>query len=371
MGYYTGLDVSNKTTAICIVDERGKIVVEQTVDTAPSVISDFLTNTGLQIERIGLESGFISHWLASGLKTLGQPVICLESRKVAAILETTINKTDRNDARGIAEILRSGFYIEVHLKSNESMELGSLLQARDVLVRTKIAMTNAVRGLLRTYGLRLDKNKEFVKAATDVIQDQSVMLQHAIVALLIPLKAVFKQLENLDDRLEVLARADERVRLLETVPGVGPITALAFIAEIDNASRFKNSRNVAAYLGLTPSQYSSGETSKQGRISKQGSPMVRTLLVGAGTSVLTRVKSWSRLKSWGMRKQKKMGHRKTAVAIGRKLAVILHRMLVTGKPFEPGEEKKTEKTTEKKTGKTTEKKTQKKIKKSDKQTVAA
>ena len=346
MKYYAGLDVSNKSTAVCVMNERREVISEFSVKSYPQDIFEALVKTKLNIEAIGLESGFISHYLTLGLKERGLNVVCLDARKVAGILAARVNKTDKNDARGICEILQSGFLHGVHHKSEESMQLGTCLQARDVIVRNKISLINSIRGLLRVYGVRIETSrKDFGTAVIKAVETLAVPIQAAIIGLLTILKESEKQLSVLEERLAERAEELPEVELLMTVPGVGPITALAFLAELDTASRFKSSRSVGAFLGLTPRQYSSGEIQRQGSISKQGSPMMRSLLVGAAMLILSRVKSWSKLKAWGLKILKKHGKKKAAVAVARKLAIILHRMLVMKAAFRPGEPKQKESST--------------------------
>jgi transposase len=341
MRNYVGLDVSLKTTSVCILDEKGKRLHEEEVDSTPEAIETFLRKTGLEIEQIGLESGNITHYLKKGLMKKYR-VAVMESRKMAAILATIINKTDKNDARGIAEALRVGHFRECVHRSDEAMEIRSLLHMRQTAIEGKTHLTNSLRGHLKVYGIKFSKKagKSFRKTVEAAIASLSPRIQKTIHSLLNILDTVNQEIEALNKEVESVANADEDVQLLQTVDGIGPITALAFKTEVDDPKRFKNSRNVAAYIGLTPNQYSSGEVHRQGGISKKGSKRTRYLLVEAASVLLTRCKAWSKLKAWGMKLQKKKGNRKAIVAIARKLAVIMHKMLITRKPFERSSEKK-------------------------------
>jgi transposase len=342
MRYYVGLDVSLKSTAICILDEKGKRIQEGEVESTPEAIHEFLLKTGFEVEQIGLESGNLTHYLKKGLLKMKYRVAVMESRKMAAILATIINKTDKNDARGIAEALRVGHFQECVHRSDDAVEIRSLLHLRQTAVEERTHVVNSLRGHLKVYGIKFGKKagKTFREKVEACINDLRPRIQRSIQSLLNILDVLDREIKALTREVEAVAAADEDVKLLQTVDGVGAITALAFKAEIDNPERFKNSKDAAAYIGLTPSQYSSGETRRQGGISKKGSKRTRYLLVEAASALLTRCKMWSKLKAWGMKLQKKKGNRKAIVAIARKLAVIMHKMLITKKPFERSSGKK-------------------------------
>lgn len=344
MRHYVGLDVSLKSTSICILNENGKRLQEGEVESTPNAIHEFLVKTGLEIERIGLESGNLTHYLKRGLLKENYEVAIMESRKMAAILSTIINKTDKNDARGIAEALRVGHFQACVHRSDKAMEIRSLLHLRQTVIEERTHIINSLRGHLKVYGIKFAKKagKAFRVKVEEQIKDLHPSVQRAIWSLLNVLDTLDREIKALTSEVETVAAADEDVQLLQTVDGVGPITALAFKAEIDDPKRFEHSKDVAAYVGLTPSQYSSGEVHRQGGISKKGSKRTRYLLVEAGSALLTRCKAWSKLKAWGMKLQKKKGNRKAIVAIARKLAVIMHRMLITRKPFERSPGKKEE-----------------------------
>ena len=342
MRNYVGLDVSLETTSICILDENGKRVLEGEAESNPEAIGIFLEKSKLEIEKIGLESGNLTHYLKKGLMKMQYRVVVMESRKMAAILSTIINKTDKNDARGIAEALRVGHFSECVHRSDDAIELRSILHIRQTIVEQRTHVVNSIRGHLKVYGIKFAKKpgktfREKVETATQGLQPR---VQKAIVSLLNVLDGIDREIKVLNKEIEQMVSQDEDVRLLQTIDGVGPITALAFKAELDDPKRFENSRDVAAYIGLTPSQYSSGEIQRQGGISKKGSKRTRYLLVEAANSILNKCKTWSKLKAWGMKLKKKKGNRKATVAVARKLAVIMHRILMTKKPFERSSEKK-------------------------------
>jgi transposase len=336
------LDVSLNTVFVCVVNEKGKVVKENEIPSTPEAIGSFLKGADLEVEKIGLESGNLTHYLKKGLGGMGYDVVIMESRKMAAILATVINKTDKNDARGIAEALRVGHYRECVHRSDEAVEVRTILHARQTVVEERTHLLSSIKGHLKMYGIKLGKgkNKTFRGKVEEAVVGLRPRVQRVIKNLLNVLDALEKEIKELDKEVKALAKEDKEVQLLQTIDGVGPITALAFKAEIDDPKRFADSRDVAAYIGLTPNQYSSGETQRQGGISKKGPKRMRCLLVEAATCLLTRSRIWSKLKAWGMKLIKKKGKKKAIIAVARKLAVTMHRMLITQKPFERTDKKK-------------------------------
>jgi transposase len=361
MKYFIGLDVSMEETSICIVDQDGKIIKESITISNPNAIHKFICNTKLEIEKIALESGSLSNWLSKKLLEKGLPVVCVDARHIAAILKMTINKTDRNDAKGIANAVRCNMYREVYIKSNNSVEKSTLLGARECFSTQKTCFTNTIRGLFKGYGIRLSgsaissSNKEteaFFKEAKKEAEKLSETVEFSLKELITHAEILHKKVKEFDRKITEMVKDDKEVQLLQSVGGVGPVTALMYTMVIDDPKRFEKSRSVGAYLGMTPTQYSSGEIQRQGRISKCGPGPLRRLLRQAGTFVLTRSNKNSKLKAWGLKLKAKIGGQKAAMAMGRKLAVIMHRMLITGKEFEYEEEQllgKKLRTTSKKT----------------------
>lgn len=335
MSHYVGLDISQESISLCIIDSQGKTVRESELFSCPKYVSSFLEGTGLSIEKVGLESGSLTHWLTKGLREHGFNVVPMESRKMAAILATTVNKTDKNDARGIAEALRAGHYKECIHRSDEAMEIRTVLHSRATLVKERTHLVSSLKGHLKVYGIKLGRgrDKKFANTVLKTLEGHASHVIRSIRSLLTCLEVLDQEILELDKLVKELAKKDEDIKLLKTIDGIGDITAMAFKAEIDDANRFSDSRNVGAYIGLTPSQYSSGEISKQGRISKQGSKEVRYLLVEAANVLLTRSKKWSPLKAFGMKLMKKKGKKKAEVAVARKLAVMMHSMLLSRKDF--------------------------------------
>lgn len=344
MRHYIGLDVSMKETSICVIDEKGKTVAVRSVVTEPKEIVSYLLSLNLSIELAGLESGSLSHWLTEELMKEGLPVKCIDARHCSAFLSMRINKTDRNDAQGIAEVMRCGVFREVQIKSRGIREMSSLITSRRQLINQRCQMLMSIRGILKPFGIRLgsiSKTRAGIVKMMDHISkqeiDQSVLF--AIQSLAHAVQAVIEGIDNLDRKINECIREEPQAQLLMTIPGVGPITALKYLVEIGDPKRFKQSRSVGAYVGLTPKQYASGETQRQGKISKCGSKDLRSLLVEAANALMTKAKSWSKLKAWGLRLMRKKGQKKAKIAVARKLAVIMHQMLKTGKTFRFSEEK--------------------------------
>jgi transposase len=326
MKQYGGLDVSLEQTAVCIIDEHGKALWRGKCASRPEAIASVVKARAPHVERIGLESGPLSTWHWHELKKRGLPVICLDARHAKAALSLQVNKTDPNDALGLAQIVRTGWYREVTVKSLDSQVIRSFLSSRARLVEVRVDLINQIRGMLKPFGLVAGKGgrQPFMDRVRELVADGP--LKDAVEALLIALQEVSRQIGILSRRLMGLARQDPAARRLMTAPGVGSLVALAYISVIDTPDRFSSSSSVGAYLGLTPRRYQSGEIDRSGRISKCGDPLLRTYLFEAAGILLNRVSRWSALKAWGTPLAKKVGGKKATVAVARKLAVIRHRM---------------------------------------------
>ena len=339
MRYYAGLDVSLEETSICIVDENGEIVKELRSASEPEALVISLRTVDRRLERIGLEACPLSAWLHDGLRDAGWPAICIETRKANAAMKTMPNKTDRNDARALAQIMRTGWFREVHVKSRQSRLWRSLLVARRTILSEMGSIENVVRAILREAGIKLGKPSRTAfdqRVREMAASDPDVM--DLIRPLLAVLKTMMEQLATLTKQVLDIVNSEETCRRLMSVPGVGPITALAFRATIDRPERFRHSRDVGVHLGLTPSRYQSGETDIQGRISRCGDELTRSVLYEAANSLLVRSKKWSSLKAWGMQIARRRGMARARVAVARKLAVILHRIWSEGEDFRFGKE---------------------------------
>jgi transposase len=282
MEQYVGLDVSLKMTAICIVDRTGKIEREGVVASDPEAIAVFVRLYASHVARIGLETGATSTWLWTELNKMGLPIICIDARHAKAALKMQINKSDRNDAAGIARIMQCGWYREIRVKGLDSHAVKALLVSRALLVKIKRDLENQIRGLLKNLGLVIGQAKMnvFVMRATELIGARPEIAA-AVEPLLKAREAVEKQIANLDRKVMRLARNDTQVRRFMTAPGIGPVTALCYLATIDDPTRFKRSRSVGAYVGLTSRRYASGEVDWTGRISKCGDAMLRSYLYEA------------------------------------------------------------------------------------------
>ena len=334
MELYVGMDVSLKETSICVVDGSGRIVSEGTVISEPSAIAAFIRVKAGSAKRMGLETGPTATWLWHELRAFGLPVVCIDARHAKAALSLQINKSDRNDAVGLARIMQAGWYKEVQVKSLPCHEIRAVLNSRAQLVKIKRDLENQIRGLLKNHGLIIGKagGKVFRHRAEKLVGENG-LLQEAVRPLIEIREIVSREIAGLYRMLLSLARNDVDSRRAMTVPGIGPITALAFRSAIDDPTRFKRSRSVGAYVGLTPRRHASGEVDWSGRVSKCGDAMVRTYLFEAAGVLLTRVPQWCKLKAWGLRLVKRIGFKKAKVAVARKLAVILHRMWCDGTNF--------------------------------------
>lgn len=337
MPSHAALDASQETTAICVVDETGRILAEKKVATCPDAIAAYLTTKAPDLVRVGLETGPMAVWLWNELAARGLPILCIDARHANAALKMRPVKTDRNDAAGLAQIMRTGWFKQVRIKSRDSYQVRSLLVAREMLVRIRVRIENEICGLLRTFGVLFGKRVGgFAGRADEIIVgelDASPEMRVIVETLMKARASTLDQIKILDRRLMAVARANPTARLFMTMPGVGVITALSVASSFDDASRFNRSSSAGAYLGLTPRRYESGETSRNGRISKQGSRMTRKHLYEAATTLLTRNLRLSTLKAWGLKLAKVSGFKKARIAVARKMAVILHAMWKTSTPF--------------------------------------
>ena len=333
---FAGLDVSMDRTSVCLVDADGALIWRGACATDPrSLVAEIGRASAGRKTRIGLETGALSPWLVQELRGQGIDVICLDARHVRAALSSRPNKSDDADAEGIAQILRSGWYREVHVKSLATHHLRALLAARRLMVDQRTMLNNQLRGLLKVFGVKLGNAVagSFARRVREVAEADE-QLAEIIRPLLTVWQALHDQIAVLDRTLRTTARDNPACRLMMSVPGVGPLVALTYLTAIEDPTRFTSSRRVAAHLGLTPRRWQSGEVERQGRISRCGDRMARTMLFEAANVILTRVHAPSHLKAWGEALVPRIGKRKARVAIARKLAVLLHRIWVTGCPFE-------------------------------------
>jgi transposase len=333
MERFAGLDVSLSTTSICVVDGQGHIVFEGVAATDAEAIGAALAPHLPAL--VGLEAGPMSEWLHAGLSRQGLEAVLMETRHVHAALKASRVKTDRRDARGIAQLLRMGWFRPVHVKTASARERRVLLSARDTLVRRLRDLDNSVRGLLRGFGLRPPRLlRDRWSGTVRQLITAHPMLMAAIDPILIARDRLSEELARLDKLVRDQARDDAVCRRLMTVPGVGAVVALSYVAAIDDPTRFAKSKAVGPALGLTPSRYQSGESDRPGAITKAGDARARVALFEAAHVMMTRVARWFPLKAWAMRVAARRGAKRAKVALARRLAVILHRMWVDGADFQ-------------------------------------
>src|SRR5438034_11259497 len=337
MNHYAGIDVSLESSTICVVDGAGKILREAKVASEPEALMAWFRLLGIPLDRNGLEAGPLSQWLNAALREAKFAVELLETRHVRDAFKSMPVKSDRNDARGIAQLMRLGWFRPVHCKSIEAQETRAVLTARKLLQSKLRDIENSLRGVLRGFGLKVGETtertfagriKELVAGHPGLeIVAQALLEAHAVLQ---------REFGGLDKRTQKLARLHPQAKLLMTTPAVGPIVALTYASAIDDPARFRSSKATGAHFGLTPKKYQSGQTDYTGRISKIGDASVREALYQAAHVMLTKpVKNCSALKGWAMRIARRAGMRKAKVALARKLAVILHRMLADATPFNP------------------------------------
>jgi len=332
---YAGLDVSLKETAVCIVDDSGKIIFEGLVPTDPQVIAKCLAKHAHGLERFGLESGSASAWLWREFRQLGLPIICLDSRHAHRVLSMKRNKNDRNDARGLADLVRMGWYREARVRSIDAQFVRSLLLSRQQLLQSRRSIENQTRGALKTLGVITSstKGRGFMPRVIEIRADND-WLGPVLDPLLGAHASIAKQLKIVSASVLDAARADADVRRMMTVPGIGAMTALAFKAAVDDPKRFSSSTKVGPYLGLTPRQHQSGESEWFGGIGKTNDPLLRSYLYEAAGVLMTRVRRSCPLKDWAVRLAKRIGWKRASIAVARKLAVILHAIWRNGTEFE-------------------------------------
>lgn len=335
LNHYAGIDVSLEHSSVCVVDASGRVVREAKIASQPDALTGWFKSLDGAITRIGLEAGPLLQWLFAEMKQAGLAVELLETRHVRTAFKIMPVKTDRKDGRGIAQLMRLGWFRPVHCKSLAAQEARAVLGARKLLQSKLHDVEMSVRGMLRGFGLKVGKTtpKTFESRVRHLVAEHPTLL--AVADALLQARAVLAaQFRELDNQAHRAARADKAARLLVTAPGVGAIVALTDAAAIDDPGRFKSSKAVGAMFGLTPKRYQSGETDVSGRISKIGDARVRTALHEAANVILERQAGDRPLRKWGLGIAKRSGMRKAKVALARKLAVILHRMLVDGTPFD-------------------------------------
>lgn len=327
-----GLDLHKRESQLCILTEEGEIV-ERRIVTSRERFTAVLGNRAPA--RILLEASTESEWVARHLESLGHEVIVADPN-FAPMYATRRRgvKTDRRDARTLMEALRLGAYRAIHRASSAQRHVRAQLVVRDALIRTRTRYVNVVRALTRREGLRVATGgPEHLERKLAVLP-----LAPELVAELAPLRVVLEpvngEIARADEQLAATAAGDPLFARLRTAPGIGPVTAVAFVATLDDVGRFRTAHQVQGYLGLTPREYSSGERQQRGRISKTGSPRMRALLVEAGWRLLrSNDPAAAALRAWAERIAARRGTNVAAVALARRLAGILYALWRDGTTY--------------------------------------
>lgn len=335
MQYYVGLDVSLTETSACVLDQAGQIIREAKVKSDPECLAEFLRGLELPICLVGMETGQLSNWLYHGLRDAGVPIVCVESHHMSTALKAQRVKTDQNDARGIAHMMRMGWYKEVHVKSAENSRYRILLNNRRWLLGRKIDLSNQIRGHLKIFGYRMGRvhwRHNFEKRVLELLADDAELL--AIFQPMLRARAmIMREVADIEKLIRRIVRCNPVCRRLMSIPGVGPMNALAFVSAIDNPHVFRRSRDVGAFFGLTPRKYASGEIDRSGTITKSGDGLVRTYLYEAANAIMTRMRRPCALRTWALDLVKRSSDRKARVALARRLAVLMHRIWIDGTTF--------------------------------------
>ena len=340
MTHYVGLDVSQKMTAICVVDDAGCRLWRGQCTSLPEEIERTVRRHVGGDTQIGVETGPMTPWLVHELRSRGLNLICLDARHARAALKMQINKTDQNDAEGLAQIMRTGWYRSVHVKSFDSHRARALLGARAQLVGMTTRLSNHIRGVLKTFGLLPGalRGLPFDRRVEAMLADRA-----DVAPIVRPMLEVWRrlreQIATFDKVVRTLVKSSPTCRLLMSVPGIGALSVLAYVSTVEDPARFGRSRSVGAHLGLTPRRYQSGEIDRSGRISRCGDTLARTLMYEAAVVILTRVKRPSNLKDWAHAIARRSGAGKARVALARKLSVILHSIWRSGESFRWSQER--------------------------------
>jgi transposase len=335
MEQYIGLDVSMKETAISI-RQGGKRTWRGKCPSDPQALAQVIRKRAPDACRVVFETGPLSVWFYHALVAEGLPVICIDARHAKAALDMAANKTDANDADGLAHLAEVGFYREVRVKGFDSMLIRTAVAARRQLVKMRVQMSNQIRGVMKTFGLVVPKGagSVFDRNVRSLLENEDD-LARIVLPMLRAWGDIRLRVAELCKQLVAMVREDQNCRLLTSVPGVGVVTATAFVAAVEDPANFKNSRSVGAWVGLTTKRYQSGEVDYDGHISRRGDKHLRSLLYDAAGVILNRTTDTSTLRTWALGLQQRLGFKRAAVALARKLAVIMHTMLKTGELFDP------------------------------------
>src|SRR6202011_430693 len=332
-----GLDLGDRWSFYCVMDEAGQIILEQTLPTTPEAMKQ--TFGKIPRSLIALETGTHSPWVSRLLTELGHEVIVAHAQKVELITKSN-RKDDRHDARTLARLARidPALLGPVRHRSAKAQIHLTVIRARAELVSARTALVNGARGLSKSYGERL------LKCGTDQVSRElaaelSAELREVLEPLLNEIESLTERIKEYDARMEKIARESyPQVALLKQVKGVGTQIALTYVLTIDDPHRFPKSREVGCFLGLRPGRRDSGQSQPQMHISKEGDPYLRTMLVQGAHYILGPFGEDSDLRRWGLRLAERGGKnakKRAVVAVARKLAVLLHRLWVSGEVYEP------------------------------------
>lgn len=334
MNAHVGLDIAQKKTAVCILDDAGKVVCHGEVQPRPDLIKAFLEARGFVDAKVGMETGPLAVWLYHSLRRLNLDIDCIHARHVHAALTVQLNKTDHNDARGIANLVRSRWYQPIYVKSLECHNQRLMITARERLVRIRVSINNQIRGLLKTFGVVLSPGRNDVFRREVLAADPSVEAVKSVILMLLDTwRHISRQIKECSKILDKQARQDPVCKVLMSVPGVGVLTALSFKTAIGDPSRFRRVADIGAYLGLTPRKYQSGDVDKNGTISKQGNRHTRSLLYEAASCLLSRYGTETSLARWASIIRQKKGYKKAVVALARKLSTVMLSMWRSGELY--------------------------------------
>jgi transposase len=332
---YIGIDVHQRESQVCIVGDDGSVVLERRVGTSRDRLAELLGARGAA--RVLLEASTDSEWVAQALETLGVEVIVADPN-FAAMYATRSRrvKTDRRDARTLADACRLGAYRPAHRTSAAQRTVRAELAVREALVRTRTRYINVIRAALRREGVRVPSGS----AATFARRVQALALPAPLTAVITPLLTVLAPLGHalaaVDARLARHVRTTPAAQRLCTVPGVGPVTAAAFVATLDDVGRFTSPAQVAAYVGLGPREYSSGEHQRRGPLTKTGNRRLRSLLVQAAWGYWrSRAARDTPLRHWAARLADRRGRLRAIVALARRLTRVLYALWRHGTVYDP------------------------------------
>lgn len=332
--FFAGLDVSLTETHICVLDEKGDVLFEAVIASEPNAIAASLATVAPDCGHIAIETGATTPWLWRELHKLGVPVTCIDTRHANRALSMRRNKTDRNNARGLAELMRIGWFKEARVRDLDAQHIRLMLNGRYQPHKCRRDILNQIRGIVNTFGLFTGSTatRRFPEIVREIADGEPRSVQ-MLVPLLDALDSLLTRIDAYERDLRTMAKESDTVRRMMTVPGVGYLVALAFVPAIDDPHRFSSSAKVAPYLGLTARVRQSGEGSLSSGIGPASDGLMRSYLYEAASVVLTKSARWSRLKAWGVRLYKRAGFKRAAIGVARKLAIILHAIWIDGTEF--------------------------------------